>query len=92
MTAVSDYARVQSEIRELEKAQKEEKSEVSNFVLHDCEGKYVGEVNNMNYSVSVRTSEGRSSLDKNAMGADGIDLEKYTTRGDPYTTMTVKIL
>ena len=92
MEAVSDYAKIQSEIRELEKTQKEAKNEVSNFVLNDCGGKYIGEINNMNYSVSVRTSEGRGTLDKNAMGKDGIDLEKYTKIGDAYTTMTVKIL
>ena len=46
----------------------------------------------MNYKITVRSSKGRESLDKNAMGLAGIDLEKYTKHGDPFTTMTVKIL
>lgn len=42
------------------------------------------------WSVSNSLQDGRESLDKAAMEADGIDLSKYTKRGDSFEVLRVK--
>ncbi len=92
LVAVDTYAKNQTEVQRLKKLQDAEKEEVKNFIISDCNGKLKGSIGNVPYSVTINDFNGRSTLDKRAMGADGIDLEKYTTIGDPYTTMTVRTL
>ncbi len=88
--AVDTYASNQIELQDLKKVQDEAKDEIKRFILLDCSGKYAGAFGETKYKVTVSESKGKSTLDKSAMGADGIDLEKYMKTGDPYTTMTVR--
>lgn len=41
------------------------------------------------YLISLTVSEGRKTLDKEALESDGIDLEKYQKQGAPFTTMKI---
>jgi len=83
--ATLDYAskKLAEEIKKL-------KPEVVNFVLNHFDGKLEGDTPEGVYHIAVRESPGRSNLDKNAMGDDGIDLDKYTKIGAPFYTTTVK--
>ena len=44
---------------------------------------------NENWSVSWSTSDGRPTLDKQALRDDGIDPEKYMRKGAPYDTLRI---
>ena len=87
---VDTYATNQIKMQDLKKEQDEMKDGVKNFIFLDYEGKYLGATSHGKYKVTVNSSDGRSSLDKGAMIKDGIDLDKYTKIGDPYTSMTIK--
>jgi len=90
VTLVGEFASLDIQIKELTSQKDELKPEVAPFILNKCDGKLVGEHGDIAYRVSVRESKGRTSLDKDAMGQDGINLEKYEKVGNPYFTTTVK--
>lgn len=80
-----EYGEVQREMKKLEK-RKGELQETIKMTLRD-HGKNRAEADD--WKISYSGSDGRKTLDKEAMEADGIDLSKYEKEGNPYEILRI---
>jgi hypothetical protein len=83
---LEEYGNLRTQKKEIEDKLKE----LDGTVRPLLEG--LGMIVEGNYTFELKLNKGRKTLDKAAMAADGIDIDKYYKVGAPYTALFVKEL
>lgn len=80
-------AQMRAQVKALEEEKKEAEADLKELLLSEATNKVAGE----GWSASLSRNNGRKSLDKDRLAEDlNINLEDYTTEGNPYFVLRVK--